>query len=154
MSERVYLVATAPEGASATRQLRELAAVDSVGVHGLADDPSDATMLLFPDAHLHERDLRLSTIRHHPLVRQFPEKSVYDERDRPWRHLPGGYVSAPARALRTGYQVACAYYSIPDAGFQSLPDEALLFSFVGSPTARVREEIFPTGAPTWVRRAC
>jgi hypothetical protein len=132
--------------------MRELAAADVVGRHCLADTAEDATMLLFPDAHLHEGDLRLSAIRDHPLARRYPERALaYDETDRPWRHLPGVYVSHRADRLLAGYQVAWGYYSIPDRVLApSTAGGRLLFSFMGSPTAPVRERVFALRHP----RAC
>ena len=127
---------------------RRLAAADTVGRHHLADDPEDADVLLYPQCHmLGSADWQLAAIRDDPVARRFPEKvTVYDERDRPWRAFPGIYVSMPQGRFDIYRQRAWSYYTVPDVTPQDLnPD--LLFSFVGSDTARCRRPLFELHHP-------
>lgn len=127
---------------------RRLAADDSFGVHRLVDDPEEADVVLFTECHL-LTDWRLRAIREHPLRRRFPERSYcFNERDRPWVALPGLYASPPASTVDRRFQVPWAYPGLGEVGIalveasHEAPEPDLLFSFVGSPGPRCRDEIF------------
>lgn len=112
-------------------------------------DPVDADVILFTQCHMLAGDWRLTRIAKHPLCMQYPEKIyVYDERDRPWLRFPGMYVSMPARQFRRRWQVATSYYGMkPQTVNNSPAEDNLLFTFVGSPTARCREAIYALHHP-------
>ena len=116
--------------------------------HSVVEDPSLADAILFTECHLVDTglgDWRLSRIRNHELRRAHPERCyVYDERDRPWSAMPGLYVSLSRRSIIPRYQVSSPYCSSWRVASRngSLSDPKLLFSFVGSPTAGIREEIY------------
>jgi hypothetical protein len=127
--------------------IEALAEVDRVGVHELVDDPAAADVVLFPQCHM--VDWKLEAIRRHPVARRHWNKvMVYDERDRPWLSFPGVYVSFPRRRFDFGRQRAWAYLK-PDLApaEPSLPEPDLLFSFVGSPTAACRRQLFELRHP-------
>ena len=118
-----------------------LAAIDRFGVHELVDNADHADVILFTQCHLLPNDWRLTSIRDHPLAKRHRDKvMVYDERDRPWCGFPGVYVSMPARAFDHDHQRAFAYFPPARTDFQEAPD--LLFSFIGSPSARCRKPLF------------
>src|SRR3954452_12516996 len=116
------------------------AAADRFREHELTSDPAAADIILFTQCHM--VDWRLGAVREHPIAKKYWEKvMVYDERDRPWPSFPGVYVSAPSQVLDSATQRPWGYAwteEVPIAS--SEPD--LLFSFVGSPTARCREPLF------------
>jgi hypothetical protein len=120
--------------------MERLAAADSTGSHGVAEDPESADLIVFPQCHMLPTDWRLCAIRKHPLTRRFQEKvMVYDERDRPWCAYPGVYVSM--RAAEFGrYQRPWSYFPIAHANPPVEPD--LLFSFMGSASSRCRADLF------------
>ena len=133
---------------STPERFRRLAEECRVKQHRVTEDAGNADMVLFTEAHILEGalgDWRLEEIRRHRLRKQYPEKCyVYDERDQPWCALPGLYVSQPRRSFIRRYQVASPYGSVwPSPAATSGDTEPdLLFSFVGSPTALVREAIY------------
>jgi hypothetical protein len=108
--------------------------------HELVESAAEADVVLFTQCHLLPEDWRLRTIRAHPDARRFLDKvMVYDERDRPWCAFPGVYVSMPARYFHPAAQRAWGYYRVPEVA-EVEPD--LLFSFIGSPSARCREPLY------------
>jgi hypothetical protein len=114
--------------------------------HSVTDSLDDADAILFTECHL-LNDWRLRAITSAEPVRRYPEKSfVYDERDNPWCGLPGIYVSMPARSFDAHRQVAGAYVFQDDPASRldydpSTIDPDLLFSFVGSMTHSIRDDI-------------
>ncbi len=122
----------------------ELARKDRFGVHTITDNPDSADLILFVDPHQIPGDWRLRPIRRHPLAVKYRGKTmVYDERDQPWRALPGLYVSMPSPVFDTRRQRACAYHCVANAPLRvsdEVPD--LLFSFMGGRTHKVRNAIF------------
>jgi hypothetical protein len=123
-----------------------LAESSDLGHHRLTSRAADADIVLFTQAHMLADDWRLATIAGHPLARRFPERVfVYDERDRPWCAFPGVYVSMPRRLFDPYRQRAWGYYKTPCAPASTDPD--LLFSFMGSPSARCREPLFALRHP-------
>ena len=122
----------------------EIARRDRFGVHTITDDPDSADLILFVDPHQIPSDWRLRPIRQHPLAVKYRDKTmVYDERDQPWRALPGLYVSMPSPVFDTRRQCACAYHKVVNTVMRvtnETPD--LLFSFMGGRTHRVRNTIF------------
>src|SRR5438309_1015692 len=86
---------------------RRLARQHGVGQHALTADPSKADCLLFTQPHMLGSDWRLNPIVLHPLVKQYPAKTlVYDERDRPFCSFPGVYTSVPRQRLNSSLQRA------------------------------------------------
>lgn len=125
-----------------------LLAAQKGGRHFRAE-AADADAILFTQCHMLLADWRLKRIANHPLCKQYPEKIyVYDERDRPWLRFPGMYVSMPAAQFRRAWQVAAPYYVLAPPVVDGLPAaDSLLFSFVGSPSARCREAIYALNHP-------
>lgn len=123
---------------------------DRFRVHELSTDAASAHVILFVDPHLHAHrgDWNISAVRHHPLARAFPDKTlVFDERDDPWPDLPGIYLSLPAPLFDPARHRAYAY---PVLMNELVNDELfstenftpeLLFSFVGTLTHPVRRAI-------------
>jgi hypothetical protein len=149
---KVWLASIGPdEEVSAVGAFRALAQTAASSRHTLAGSPADADLVLFTDCHLVPHDPGLRAIRSHPLLREFPERSlVYDERDLPWPAWPGVYVSMPRRQLRPEFQEPWAYHSIPVAPPVEMdtsrpPEPELLFSFVGSLSHRVRRDVVALG---------
>jgi hypothetical protein len=138
---RIHLArADVPLSRSCIPAWRALAQADNFGIHQLCDDPADADIVLFTEAHL-LADWRLTEIRRSPLVDMYADKIfVYNERDRPWCAFPGIYVSMPRRRFSADWQQAVGYYTVPQPfeklGAYSPPrdDPDLLFSFIGSHT--------------------
>ena len=128
-----------------------IASQDRFRVHTLTNDPDEADLILFVDAHLHPDDWQMQSIRNHPLVTRYPDKvCLYDERDRTWCSLPGVYVSMPHSTFNPRYQRACAYYTNNmiqrlQSADEILPD--LLFSFMGSRSHKIRERIIRLSHP-------
>ncbi len=117
--------------------------------HAVTEDADDADIILFTEGHILEGglgDWRLDAIRRHPLRSRYPGKCyIYDERDKPWCALPGIYVSQSSGSMIRRYQVAGPYGSDWASPATSPIEDAepeLLFSFVGSPTAPVRETLY------------
>lgn len=126
--------------------VKRLASLDGFGRHTLVDDPAEADIVLFTEFHFLP-DWRARAIRYHPVRVAFPEKAYgYDERDFPWPALPGIFVSAPRDGFNHSYQVPWSYAAPSEVALELRsirsvePD--LLFSFVGSRTAPVRDALF------------
>ncbi len=117
--------------------------------HSLCDDPSLADVILFPDCHLAGADWRLERFATSGVAHAYPDKIyVYDERDTPWCRFPGLYASMPASSFHSRWQVPVAYYAIEEpARPRSTQPPDLLFSFVGSPTAPCRRDVFALSHP-------
>ena len=150
---KVYLAAAVPWERDRTPipAFEQVARQDRFQLHALTDDPADADLILFVDAHLHPNDWRLQSIRRHPLaIRYFDKVCLYDERDRPWCSLPGVYVSMPKSTFDRQKQQAYAYYTNNmtqrlQAAKQVAPD--LLFSFMGGRSHKLRDQIFRLSHP-------
>ena len=129
----------------------QIASQDRFQVHALTDDPDEADLILFLDAHLYPDDWQVQNIRNHPLIARYPDKTcIYDERDRTWCSLPGIYVSMPHSTFNPQRQRACAYYTNNmterlRSADQIVPD--LLFSFMGSKSHKIRERIVRLSHP-------
>jgi hypothetical protein len=122
-----------------------LAAVDRFREHELLSEANDADIILFLQCHM--VDWRLRAIREHPVARQHWDRvMVFDERDRPWRSFPGAYVNTPAGEFVTESQRAWGYLGAPNVPSSHLEPD-LLFSFVGSNTARCRKPLFDLWHP-------
>src|SRR5665213_677446 len=144
---RVFLprIGTGPFTDLRVDDFERLAAVDRFGCHEITLDPADADVILFTQCHM--VDWRLRAIRDHPVARQYWEKvMVYDERDRPWLSFPGVYVGSPASLFDDEAQRAWGYIQTPDVSNSSVEPD-LLFSFVGSDTARCRRPLFDIRHP-------
>lgn len=108
-------------------------ATDAFKVHSTTDDPAAADVIVFfepDDPHL------ASDVRHHPYVRQYPDKCfLFDPSDRVIPFLPGIYASIERRQydhsrVRSGfYPAVCDHDWITFDADRRPPD--LLFSFVG-----------------------
>lgn len=152
MLMRIYLPSAVEAPPSEMIKLIEcLASRATPALHTIIDDPADADLILFCDAHtFQEDDFMVKRIRRSPLWEAYPEKCfVYDERDQPWCHSPGLYVSMPRRRFKPQLQRSCCYARVKEerfAGAEAVPAD-LLFSFVGSLTHPVREEIFRLDHP-------
>jgi hypothetical protein len=96
------------------------------------------------------RDWRLTTIREHPLAKQYRDRVlIYDERDRPWCASPGIYVSMPARSFDHRFQRSWGYFP-PTEVAEPLEQPDILFSFIGSPSSRCRRALFELRHPNAV----
>jgi Exostosin family len=128
-------------------EFERLAEEDGFRKHELAADPENADVVLFTQCHM--VDWRLRAIRDHPLAQRFRDRvMVYDDRDRPWRSFPGVYASMPAGSFDATIQRAWGYVLETDGPTPIQPD--LLFSFVGSSTARCREPLYALSHPDGV----
>lgn len=145
------LLTTAYEPERALKSLRQAAAIDRIGRHTLVDDPSAADMILFVENAHYVDDPFYKTLRRHPLVRKFREKTLmYNETDRPWCVLPGLYCSMPRRSFDQGRQRAFCYaYSVNPfiAPYASAEHQDLLYSFLGAPTHKVRRQLYKLDDP-------
>ncbi len=124
----------------------QLARQDRIGMHEVVDDPDEADLLLFTEAHLLGTDWKLSAIRDSPLFKRYRHKSlVYDERDRPWCSVPGVYVSMPSASFNMRLQRSWSYFNIPERDRGA--DRTILGSFVASRSARCRAPLFEIHHP-------
>ncbi|MES1169824.1 MAG: exostosin family protein, partial [Leifsonia sp.] len=125
----------------------KLATIDTFGRHVPVDDPREADCILFTQCHV--IDWRLRAIRRHPVLKAYRDRClVYDIRDTPWLSLPGVYVSVPAGEFSPRSQRAWAYPYFADPAVRgSSVEPDLLFSFVGSRTARCRDVLFELRHP-------
>ena len=123
--------------------VQAVARLDRYGQHGVVDDPGEADIILFLDAHQLPTDWRMRTLRNHPYVREYPGKVfVYDERDMPRDLLPGAYVCMPRSRFDVNRHRAAGYYKLKNdtrGGRHAEPD--LLFSFQGRDTGGVRHNV-------------
>jgi hypothetical protein len=127
--------------------LERLAVADRYGLHRLVDEPDDADVLLFTQCHMLP-DWRLGALRDHALTRRYPERvMVYDERDRPWCGFPGVYVSMPSPWFQPRWQRPWGYFPFPPPATTGEREPDLLFSFIGSPSARCRRPLFELTHP-------
>jgi hypothetical protein len=128
-------------------EFEALASRDRFRTHQLVNDPEMADVVLFVQCHM--VDWRLNAIIEHPVAAShWPRVFVYDERDRPWRSFPGIYVSSPRFSFDRERQRAWSYLRVPQVlrtNQASEPD--LLFSFVGSRTARCRTAVLALEHP-------
>lgn len=120
--------------------------------HHLTDSAEEADVVLFSEIHLLPRDPLLRSVRRTEAYRRHQSKVlVYDESDRPWCAFPGLYVSMPRRGFRVDLQIAWPYYTIGDSPVLERNTRAteadLLFSFVGSPSHRVRQAVYELRHP-------
>ena len=123
-----------------------LAAQDRFGIHRLVHQAEEADLVLFLDGHQHYRDLNLTEIREHPLVRKDRDRAfVYNELDQPWCAMPGLYVGMPKRSFDWQRQRPCSYLVLINdlaaspANAAMEPD--LLFSYLGRRGHAVRDAI-------------
>ena len=122
-------------------ELESLVAMDRFGVHELTDDPEFADVILYVQCHM--VDWRLTQILNHDVARRFwPKVMVYDERDKPWRSMPGLDVSQPASSFKPERQRAWSYLRSATVATPVETDPDLLFSFVGSDSAPCRTPLF------------
>ena len=144
----IQALAKPPEH-SAVAIHRRLAEYDTLGRHTLAG-LDDADVILFTEGH-HLAASSLRAIREDPVYRANALRSyVFDQRDMPWCEFAGIYVSYPADLAHPGLQAPWSYtpiFPIRIEPASDLGDPDLLFSFVGSPTAAVREKIFSVEHP-------
>jgi hypothetical protein len=125
-----------------------LASVDSFGRHELVDDPESADVVLFVQCHM--VDWRLRAIRHHSVARAYWDKvMVFDERDRQWPSFPGIYVSSDKSSFDGRRHRSWSYLRVP-TGDADEAEPDLLFSFVGSRTAKCRSALFELRHPEGV----
>ena len=125
---------------------QRLAAQDRFRVHSLVEEPDAADIILFLDAHQHYRDLNLTEIREHPLVRRDRDRAfVYNEMDQPWCAMPGLYVGMPRSSFDWQRQRPCSYLVLVNdqttIPAQSATEPDLLFSYMGRMGHPVRAEI-------------
>ena len=123
-----------------------LAEQDRFDLHQLVTDPAEADVILFLDGHQHYRDINLTEIRQHPLVRQDRDRAfVYNELDQPWCAMPGLYVGMPKRSFDWQRQRPCSYLvlinDLATAPTDASVEPDLLFSYMGRLGHPVREAI-------------
>lgn len=149
MKVRIATAGDQPWNRQVRAAVEEVARIDRFGEHVLAADAHEADLILFVDLHQHPGDWRMRTLRDHPLVRAFPEKSfVYDERDLPRDVLPGIYVGMPASRFDQRRQRAFSYYRLltdTRAAASDPPD--LLFSFQGRRVGPLRDRVLALSHP-------
>ena len=133
---RVLMLSTSPEDDGRfTRtdyeRLERAAREDRFGVHSLTEDPHEAELILF----VGYAEQGAADIRRHPYLRAHREKAfVFDSGDAPLPLVPGVYVcgdrrwSSPQR-VRGGFYLRT--FDNETIQCEPLPDDALLFSFVG-----------------------
>lgn len=126
-------------------RLEELASLDKIGRHELADSAESADAILFVE-NAHFDDYLYQRLRRHPFLRQFPDKVfMYNEVDKPWCALPGLYCSMPSRLFHHKRQIAFPYLFTPNRFVpyihQWQVEKRWLFSFVGSVSHRVRKDV-------------
>ncbi len=124
----------------------KLAAQDRFRVHTLVEDPDSADIVLFLDGHQHYRDLNLTDIREHPIVRRNRDRAfVYNEMDQPWCAMPGLYVSMPKNSFDWQRQRPCSYLVLINNTASQSTDDApapnILFSYMGRLGHPVRKAI-------------
>jgi hypothetical protein len=141
----VHLATAADEvwSRSLREEVQAVALRDRIGRHRVVDDPAEADIILFVDAHQLLQDWRMRTLRAHAYVRHFPQKVfVYDERDAPRDLLPGAYVCMPRGRFDPNRHRAVGYYRLKADTLSvrnAQPD--LLFSFQGRNTGGVRTDV-------------
>ena len=123
--------------------------MDRFGEHALVTDAGEADLILFVDLHQHLTDWTMRTLRHHPLVREFPDKAfVYDERDVPRDALPGIYVAMPRAVFDVQRHCAFGYYRLmADTRTVANDEPDLLFSFLGRRVRTVRDDMLGLSHP-------
>jgi hypothetical protein len=128
--------------------LEHVASIDRFGSHELVDEPEVADVVLFVQCHM--VDWRLRAIRRHPAAQaHWGKVMVFDERDRPWRSFPGIYVSTDKSSFDVRRQRSWSYLRAPSNPAPDVEPD-LLFSFVGSRTARCRSALFDLRHPEGV----
>jgi hypothetical protein len=118
--------------------------------HKLTDDPVAAEIILFVENSHYHADLYFRKLRHHPLVKQFPEKVfMYNPHDTPWMVLPGLYPSMPKSRFDNRVMATSAFIETHNAfiqcDFSRTP--RLLYSFRGMPYTRVRQRVLKLKHP-------
>jgi len=142
---KVHLATAADEpwSRSLRAEVEAVAARDRFGEHEVVDDPAEADIILFLDAHQLHADWRMRQLRDHRYVRDYPDRVfVYDERDLPRDLLPGVYVCMPRARFDCRRHAATSYFRVKNdtrSGRTSQPD--LLFSFQGRNARGVRSEV-------------
>jgi len=113
----------------------------------VVDDPAVADYIVF----LESGDYRprglwfRNPIRHHPLLRKFPQKCyMWSYEDHPFSYLPGLYASMPKEFFDPRLHRAFRYFHTNSERFPVPPerDRDLLYSFVGGATSPIRRAIF------------
>jgi exostosin family protein len=138
----VATVGSEPENEGMRQVFLDLAREDAVGEHPVEADPDRADALLFVDLQQYLGDPFPRALRHHELVRAFPEKVfVYDERDLAFFTFPGIYVAPMPRLARRRAILGGPYPWLPNAPAVSTEDPDLLFSFRGSRTHPIRNDV-------------
>lgn len=142
-----------PADVTSVGAFEQLATVDRCRLHSVVSRPEEADIILFTEFHWLD-DWRAREIRYHPVRREFPQRCYgYDQRDFPWPALPGIFVSERANRLIRPYQVPWCYAGLSEVSRHDqelgLPamstasvEPDLLFSFMGSPSAPVRDALF------------
>ncbi len=125
---------------------QRLAAQDRFRTHTIVEDADSADLVLFLDGHQHWRDLTLSAIVDHPLVRRDRDRALlYNEMDQPWCAMPGLYVAMPRRSFDWQRQRPCSYLALVNdlaaAPAPAATEPDLLYSYMGRLGHPVRDAI-------------
>jgi hypothetical protein len=149
MAQVVLLSATSPddgtrEHLAPLQDLRESAAVDRFGVHGLTTDAASADVILFVESY--GAGWHFERVRRHPLTRRY-RKNCFIFCSNPFviPFLPGVYTGIDRRWISRRV-VPGFYLDVPKSRFTTFTapshDLPYLFSFMGSVgTAPVRRQI-------------
>jgi hypothetical protein len=117
----------------------------------VTDAPSEATHIVFLESG--KRRLRFwqgNHLKHHPLMRKFPEKCfIWCSEDAPLTYLPGLYVSMPESFFDPRVHRSFRYLTLNTERRPVPParERDLLYCFVGSPTSEVRRRILSMQHP-------
>ncbi len=113
----------------------------------VVDDPGAADYIIF----LESGDYRprglwfRNPIRHHPLLRKFPQKCyMWSYEDHPFTYLPGIYASLPREFFDPRLHRAYRYFHTNAERFPVPPERErdLLYNFVGGATSPIRRSIY------------
>lgn len=129
---------------------KNYAQLDAICKHSIADNPTEADIILFIEDIVLNKDYYLRKLIKHPLVKKYRHKVyMYNPRDFSWYVLPGMYTCLPKELTNSSFALGSPYLeNINDyitCDFSKEPQ--FLFSFYGALSSPVREEVIQLTHP-------
>lgn len=152
---KVFLTTAYDESNPELDKAHKLAKLDRHKIHTLVDNPEDSDLILFVEGQPPEDVPFYDRVKNHPLVKKYRTKSLMFTRyGRPLYVIPGLYVSPSKERANLVKQRATTYleevneYLDHQTAINIEPD--ILYSFMGTRTAPVREMLFSVDHPNGV----
>lgn len=149
---KVFLTTAYDESNPELDNAHKLAKLDRHKIHTVVDNPEDSDVILFVEGQPPDDIPFYDQVKNHPLVKKYRTKSlIFTRYGRPLYVIPGLYVSPSKTSSNLVKQRATTYleevneYLDHQTAIDIEPD--ILYSFMGTRTAPVREKLFSVDHP-------